>query len=161
MECEPSEIQRTLFVPLLLVWFAAAIFATGAPTTVVRVAAWVAIVIGVLATRFGLQLMFRKGPTLIINEFGIEDKRLGVGQIPWAAVSSVSSYKVRSSPFIELWLSDESAYLSRMPRWKRMAMPIVKATGHSPFVISMSWLTPGFRPVYEYILRFVPAGRNR
>jgi hypothetical protein len=101
--------------------------------------------------------MFRKGPTLIINESGIDDKRLGVRQIPWTAISSVSAYEVRNKPLIELWLSDESTYVSRMPRRQRMFAPILKATGHSPFVISMTFLTPGFRPMYEYILRFVPA----
>ena len=38
-----------------------------------------------------------------------------------------------------------------------MVAPILEANGHSPFVISTAILTPGFRPVYEYILRFVAA----
>ncbi len=155
MECEPSELQRTLFFSLMLVWFIAMIFGISAPLIVVRVVAWLGIVIGVSS----LRQIFRKGPTLIINESGIDDKRLGVGQIPWTAISSVSAFKVpfRNKPLIELWLSDESTYVSRMPRRIRMVAPILKANGHSPFVISMTILTPGFRPVYEYILRFVPA----
>ncbi len=150
-------MQRTFFFPLMLGWFVAMIFAINAPPVVIRVVAWFGIVFGVLAAWFGLKLMFRKGPTLIINEFGIDDKRIGVGQIPWTAISSVSAYKVRNKPFIELWLSDESAYIARLSRWQRMYVPIAKATGNSPFVISTTWLTPGFRPVYEYILRFVQA----
>jgi hypothetical protein len=157
MECEPSELQRTLFFPLMLVWFIAMIFGISAPPLVIRVVACIGIIFGVFAAWFGLKLMLRKGPTLIINESGINDKRLGVGQIPWTAVSSVSAYEVRNKPFIELWLSDESTYVSRLPRWQRMYAPIVKVTGHSPFVISMTFLTPGFKPVYEYVLRFVPA----
>jgi hypothetical protein len=157
MECQPSELQRTLFFPLVLVWFVAMVFGISASPIVVRVVAWLGIVFGVPAAWFGLQLMFRKGPTLTINESGIDDKRLGVGQIPWTAISSVSAYEVRNNPLIELWLSDESTYVSRMPRWQRMYAPIAKATGHSPFVISTTFLTPGFRPVYENILRFVPA----
>ncbi len=157
MECQPSELQRTLFFPLMLVWFIAMIFGISAPSIVMRVVAWLGIVFGVLAAPFGLQLVFRKGPTLTINESGIDDKRLGVGQIPWTAISSVSAYVVRNKPLIELWLSDESSYVSRMPRWQRMCAPIAKATGHSPFVISTTFLTPGFRSVYEYIQRFVPA----
>jgi hypothetical protein len=156
MECQPSELQRTLFFPLMLAWFIAMIFGISASPIVVRVAAWFGIVFGVAAAWFGLQLMYRKGPTLTINESGIDDKRLGVGQIPWTAISSVSAYEVRNKPLIELWLSDESTYVSRMPRWQRMYAPIAKATGHSPFVISTTFLTPGFRPVYEYILQFVP-----
>jgi hypothetical protein len=159
MECEPSELQRTLFFSLMLVWFIAMIFGISDPLIVVRVVAWLGIVIGVSTAWFGLQQMFRKGPTLIINESGIDDKRLGVGQIPWTAISSVSAYKthLRNKPLIELWLSDESTYVSRMPRRIRMVAPILKANGHSPFVISMTILTPGFGPVFEYILRFVPA----
>ena len=157
MECQPSELQRTLFFPLMLVWFVAMIFGISALPIVVRVVAWLGIVFGVPAAWFGLRLMLRKGPTLTINESGIDDKRLGVGRIPWTAISSVSAYEVRNKPLIELWLSDETAFVSRMPRWQRMYAPIAKATGHSPFVISTTFLTPGFRPVYEYILRFVPA----
>jgi hypothetical protein len=157
MECQPSELQRTLFFPLMLVWFIAMTFGISAPPIAVRVLAWLGIVFSVPAAWLGLKLMFRKGPTLTINESGIDDKRLGVGQIPWTAISSVSAYEVRNKPLIELWLADESTYVSRMPRWQRMYAPIAKATGHSPFVISTTFLTPGFRPVYEYILRFVPA----
>lgn len=157
MECEPSELQRTLFFPLILVWFFAMIFGVSAPPIGLRLLAWLGIAIAVPAAWLGLQQMIRKGPTLILNESGIDDKRLGVGQIPWAAISSISSYVVRNKPIIELWLSDESAYISRLPRWQRMYAPIAKATGHSPFTISMAFLTPGFRSVYEYILRFVPA----
>jgi len=157
MECEPSELQRTLLFPLMLLWFIAMIFGISSTSVVVRVVAWFGIVFGVAAAGFGLKLMLRKGATLIVNEFGIDDKRLGIGQIPWTAISSVSTYKVRNAPMIEIWLIDESTYVSRMPRLQRLYVPIAKATGHSPFVISMIWLTPGFQPVYEYIRRFVPA----
>jgi hypothetical protein len=132
MECEPSELQRTLFFSLMLAWFIAMIFGISDLPIVVRVVAWLGIVIGVSAAWVGLQQMFRKGPTLIINESGIDDKRLGVGQIPWTAISSVSAYEVRNKPLIELWLSDESTYVSRMPRRHRMFAPILKATRHSP-----------------------------
>ena len=157
MKCEPSELQRTLFFPLILVWFIAMIFGMSASPVVVRMVSGLGIALGIPAAWFGLQQMFRKGPTLILNESGIDDKRLGVGLIPWTAISSVSAYAIRNRPLIELWLSDESTYVSRLPRWQRMYAPIAKATGHSPFVISMTFLTPGFRPVYEYILRFVQA----
>ena len=159
MKCEPSELQRTLFFSLILVWLIAMIFGISEPPIVVRGVAWPGIVIGVSSAWFGLKQMFRKGPTLIINESGIDDKRLGVGQIPWTAISSVSACKapLRNKSLIELWLSDESAYVSRMPRRMRMVAPTLKANGHSPFVISMTFLNPGFGAVYEYILRFVPA----
>ena len=159
MECEQSKLQRTLFFFLLLLWFIAMIFGISKPPIVVRVVAWLGIVLGVTTAWFSLKQMFRKGPTLIINESGIDDKRLGVGQIPWTAISSVSTYKylLSTKPLIELWLSDESTYVSRMPRRIRMAAPTLKANGYSPFVISMTFLNPGFGPVYEYILRFVPA----
>jgi hypothetical protein len=159
VECEPSGLQRTLFFSLILVWLIAMIFGISEPPVVVRVVAWLGIVIGVSAAWFGLKQMFRKGPTLIVNESGIDDKRLGVGQIPWTAISSVSTYKtlLSTKPLIELWLSDESTYVSRMSRRHRMVAPTLKANGRSPFVISTGILTPGFRPVYEYILRFVPA----
>ena len=159
MECEQSKLQRTLFFSLLLLWLIAMIFGISDSVIAVRVVAWLGIVLGVITGWFGLQQMSRKGPTLIINESGIDDKRLGVGQIPWTAISSVSACKapLRSKSLIELWLSDESAYVSRMPRRMRMVAPTLKANGHSPFVISMTFLNPGFGAVYEYILRFVPA----
>jgi hypothetical protein len=159
MECEQSKLQRTLFFSLLLLWFIAMMFGISDSVIAVRVVAWLGIILGVIPGWFVLQQMSRKGPTLIINESGIDDKRLGVGQIPWTAISSVSACKapLRNKSLIELWLSDESAYVSRMPRRMRMVAPTLKANGHSPFVISMTFLNPGFGAVYEYILRFVPA----
>lgn len=157
MECYPSELQRTLFFPLMLLWVVAMVFGTRDSLFVMRLISWFGIVVGVVAALTGLRTMFGEDPTLTLTESGINDKRLGVGLIPWSAISSVSAYQRYSTPLIELWLADESIYIAKMPRWKRIAGPIAKATGHSPFVISTSFLTPGFRPVYEYILRFVPA----
>jgi hypothetical protein len=159
MECEQSKLQRTLFFFLLLLWFIAMTFGISDSVIAVRVVAWLGIVLGVITGWFGLQQMFRKGPTLIINESGIDDKRLGVGQIPWTAISSVSAFKtpLSNKPLIEIWLSDENTYVSRMPRRHRMVAPTLKANGHSPFLISMTFLNPEFGPAYEYILRFVPA----
>jgi hypothetical protein len=129
------------------------IFGISDSVIAVRVLAWLGIVLGVIMGWFGLQQMSRKGPTLIINESGIDDKRLGVGQIPWTAISAVLACKapLRNKSVIELWLSDESTYVSRMPRRMRMVAPTLKANGHSPFLMSMTFLNPGFGPVYEYI----------
>jgi hypothetical protein len=111
MKCEPSELQRTLFFSLILVWLIAMIFGISEPPIVVRGVAWPGIVIGVSSAWFGLKQMFRKGPTLIINESGIDDKRLGVGQIPWTAISSVSTYKTLLRTAIDRALAFRREYI--------------------------------------------------
>jgi hypothetical protein len=80
MECEQSKLRRMLFFSLLLLWFIAMIFGISDSVIAVRVVAWLGIVLGVIPGWFGLQQVSRKGPTLIVSESGIDDKRLGVGQ---------------------------------------------------------------------------------
>jgi hypothetical protein len=55
----------------MLVWFIAMIFGISEPPIVVRIVASLGIVLGVTTAWFGLKQIFRKGPTLIINESGI------------------------------------------------------------------------------------------
>ena len=160
MECSPSSLQRLGIVLLLTVALVASITALQAQPVVVRVAAWVGLVVSVAAVPLGLQQVLRKAATVTLNESGIDDVRFRVGRIAWDAISSVSVLEIRNQSFIQLWLRDEEAYLVRSTRWRRLLAPIARACGWSPFSISSAFLTPGYKEMYEYMQRFAPARKD-
>jgi hypothetical protein len=157
VECSPSSLQRLGIIILLSGSIVGMICLISAPPLSIRVVAWAGLVFCVLALPVGLQLVFRKTPTLSVNEQGVLDVRLGVGRIPWDAISSISVVMLSNRPMIQLWLRDENTYLARSTRLLRVFAPFARARGASPFSISPAFLTPGFKQVYEYMLRFAAA----
>jgi len=106
---------------------------------------------------FGSLLLFRSGPIVRLSDDGIDDVRLRVGLIPWRDISSVSVYTIRNRPIIQLWLRDADSYLMRWPRWRRALSRLPTSLGYSAFVLDLSFLNPGFGPVYAFISRHVSA----
>jgi len=106
---------------------------------------------------FGLALvviplrMFRKGAQLIINDEGIDDRRLKLGMIPWADISDVSIGAVRSTKFLCVQLVDKNKYFSRLPKWKVALMSANEALGFPGLTLNFSGLTPGVREAWAYI----------
>jgi hypothetical protein len=120
VECSPSSLHRLGIVLLLTAAFVASIAALQAQPVVVRVAAWIALVMSVAAVPLGLRQVLRKAATVSLNESGVEDVRFRVGRIAWDAISAVSVLEITNQWFIQLWLLDEEAYLVRSTRWRRL-----------------------------------------
>jgi len=100
--------------------------------------------------------LFRRGPTVTIDELGVLDRRLGIGPIPWQDISSVSVTQIKRQRFIALWLRNEDDYLSRVPAWRRKLVQANRAMGFSPFCIAFTGLTPGLDEAYARFRARVP-----
>jgi hypothetical protein len=100
--------------------------------------------------------LFRQGPTVVIDEFGVFDRRLGVGPIPWEDIASVSAAQVKSQRLILLWLRNEDQYLSHVSAWRHRLAAANRALGFSPFCMSFTGLTPGFDEAYGRLRARVP-----
>ena len=108
-------------------------------------------VIGVLF--FGLCFVvcirdwLRKGPVLIINEEGIDDKRLRTGLIPWDEVDYIKVADMEagghSNRFLSVHVDDEDKYLARMPGYRRMFARFSPSMGYSVVSIPFNTLSPG------------------
>jgi hypothetical protein len=159
MECHSTPLQSLGFVALILIGGGVLWYARDAPG-LVGVVMWAGMPLLAMAGYFGLRESFRRGPTLIVSDAGLDDRRLNVGMIPWKDISSVSISYVRSTAFLQIWLRDEAAYVSRWPRWRRAFVPFAKAMGNSPFNSNFSFLTPGIASVSAYIKTFVQVAGN-
>jgi hypothetical protein len=81
--------------------------------------------------------LLRRGPTVVIDEFGVFDRRLGVGCIPRQDIASVSAAQVKSQRLILLWLGNEDQYLSHVSAWRHRLAAANRALGFSPFCMSL------------------------
>jgi hypothetical protein len=90
---------------------------------------WMTIVVfgtvGVLFIPGNILILLISRPTIRISPAGIEDRRLGVGCIPWEAIESAAIHSDRAFPrarvpsnyrqYLYLKLKDEEYWTSRMP----------------------------------------------
>lgn len=106
---------------------------------------------------FGLGLValpvmfFRSGPQVVINDEGIEDRRMKIGVIRWEDIRLLSLGSVKSAKFLCVDLSDPETYLSRLPRLGRWLAAANEALGFPALAIGFSGLTPGLKEVWAHL----------
>jgi len=103
-----------------------------------------------------LSQLFRSGPTVVIDDTGVFDRRWGVGRIAWQDIASVSITKVRSRRFISLWLRNEKEYLGRVSSMRAALSRMSENVGYSPFSMNFSGLTPGLDEAYGRLRERLP-----
>jgi hypothetical protein len=154
-----TSIPRTLglvgFVVLATLGSYAAARAASAPP-VIHVAGWVGVALCIFVLVFPLSQLFRRGPTVVIDETGVLDLRLGVGPISWEDISSVSVARVSHQRLLILWLRNEERYRSRLPAWKAALSRMSERVGFAPFSINFAGLTPGVDEAYARLRTRVP-----
>lgn len=110
---------------------------------------------------------WRRGPHLIIDEEGIEDRAGGFGRIAWEDVTAMS---VRHpiggrgrADFLCLQLVDPEKYLCRLPVRQRVLAGGQAAVGYPETVINFAAYRPGLPEsvdqIREILLRRASAGR--
>lgn len=87
---------------------------------------------------------------------GIEDKRMGVGVIPWEEIVSVGTTQVKSSKFLALYLRDPQMYQMQLPWNLRLFSGLNKYFGYSSFSITFADVTPGIDDALAYVRHFHP-----
>ena len=81
---------------------------------------------------------FTRDPRLVIDGEGIEDRRLGLGKIPWSEIRELRLVRMHRVPLLALSLRDPAPWLERLPRLRRFAARTNQRMGLSPFVISLA-----------------------
>jgi hypothetical protein len=146
MECYASKVKLLGWLGLTGVLVGSAYLCTTMPDLVPQVFGWLGVAffgLGfiVLPARF-----FTWGPVLIINETGIEDRRMRIGIFLWEDVTAVSSYSVDGGGMLYITVKNPEKYLARMRWWK----PNVAKT-FAPIEIKCFAFTPGFDEILRYI----------
>jgi hypothetical protein len=103
-----------------------------------------------------LSQLLRHGPTVVIDDLGVFDRRLRIGRIPWEDIASVSVAQVRRQRLISLWLRNEEQYLPQGSAVIRRLAASSRAMGVSPFSMSFMGLTPGLDEAYARLRARLP-----
>ena len=93
----------------------------------------------------------RPGPKVVINNEGIEDRRLGTGLIRWREILHLSIQTVQSHRYLCIDLVDPEKQLAKMPRWRRPICRANRLMGFPEIAIDLSLLTPTLDQVWEYV----------
>jgi|SRR5579883_3266713 len=122
----------------------------------IRVVGWFGMVFCACILVLPLLQLLRRGPTVVIDDSGVLDLRLGVGAIAWDDISSVSVTRLGNQRCISLWLRNEERYLSRVSALSAWLSRAGGAEGLSPFRIKFAGLTPGLDEAYARLRTRLP-----
>lgn len=148
MRCYPSKFKLLGLMGLICLMVGMSYVCTRHQEMIVRVVGWIGV--GFFGLGFGvLPRMLGKGPIVVIDDTGIEDRRWKLGVIPWDDVQSLQMYEIGSSKFLGIELIDPEKYLSRLRRWRRWLAATNRAMGFPSFAISFAGLTPGIDEAWK------------
>ena len=103
---------------------------------------------------------FDRGPCIIINEEGINDKRLALGLIRWSDIERVRMQGLGGAYFISLELFDSESYLSRQPAYTRISNKVWRLYNISPIHIKVAYIDVAPYDLFEMIVSEVESNRS-
>jgi hypothetical protein len=131
-------------------------YAARTATDFVEAVGWIGVVFFGLCTLPILSQLFRSGPTIVIDDTGVLDRRWGVGRIAWEDIASVSITQGKRQRSISLWLRNESEYLGRLSTIRASLRHVSAKMGYSPFLMTFRGLTPGLEEAYARLRERLP-----
>jgi hypothetical protein len=117
----------------------------------------VAVVIGFIQA---VRQLSRRGPIIIINEQGINDKRLGVGVVRWSDVEGARMHGVAGAYFISLQVANREQYLARQPVYIRISNALWRIFDVSPIHIKIAYMDVSAGELFEMIMDEVEESRS-
>ncbi len=153
-----TSIPGTLgWAALVVVATLVSYFAARSDPVPIQVAGWLGVALCALLLVFLLLQLLRRGPTVVIDDSGVLDVRLGVGTIAWGDISSVSITQLGHQRCISLWLRNEDQYLSRASSLSASLSRFgEQVEGLSPFRLKFAGLTPGLDEAYARLRTRIP-----
>lgn len=152
MECRPSRVKLLGLLGLTGLMVAMSYSLTTLHDVLSRSVGWVALVFFGLCLIAEGVMFFRTGPQVIINDEGIEDRRMKIGVIRWEDILSLRIDKVESTKFLCIELVDPEKYLSRLPQRGRWLVTVAERMGFPGVTIAFVGLSPGIQEVWAYLL---------
>jgi len=118
---------------------------------IARVAGWAGLLLFGASMAVGTSRILRPGIRVVINENGIEDRRLRIGVVPWEEVTAIELRTLKSVRTLCVEVNDERKYVERMPTWVRVNAWAGGLFGYPPISINFVGLDPSIEDVWEYI----------
>jgi hypothetical protein len=155
IKTQPGRIITTLVIIALLL--VALYFYFGRMTFLL----WVLLAGVMIAFAMALRQTLDGGPSIVINEEGIDDKRLRMGTIRWCDIKGVRMHGVGGACFISLELFNGQHYLSRQPSYLRISNQIWRFYDVSPINIKVAYMDVLPDELFELIMSEVDLSRSR
>ncbi|HEX3314436.1 MAG TPA: STM3941 family protein [Gemmataceae bacterium] len=151
MECRNSKTKLLGLFLLTCALGAGSYFCTTLPSLKAQIAGWLGVAFfGLGAVAVPVRAL-RGGPQVVIDDDGIDDRRLNVGVIRWEDIRSLSIGTVKSSKFLCIEVAEPEKYLRVLPAWKRKLAELNGALGFPPLTISFTGLSPGIDEVWDHL----------
>ena len=163
MQCAISRVRLLGFLALAVLMFGACyICAFLHGGLIPTVAGWFGFVfIGCVAVK-SIVVMLRPGIRVIVDDDGIEDRRLRIGVVPWEEITAIELCWTGPAKYLCVEVLDPDKYLARMPLHVRLATRANALLGYPPITMTFAGLSPGISEVWEYIqTHHPPPGRAR
>jgi hypothetical protein len=154
-----TSILRTLgWVAFAVLWTAGSysLAAQVSAPAVIHVAGWAGVVLGIYILVVLLSQLVRREPTIVIDDSGVFDRRLGVGPILWGDISSIAITSIGHQRWISVGVRNQEQYLSRVSAISAWLSRVGEKEGLSAFRLSFAGLTPGVDEAYAYLKSKLP-----
>jgi hypothetical protein len=161
MEFRTSAPKTTGLICLGVLMVAASYFAATHARGYEMLVPWFCVSVFSVGVLLGCVQLFRREPSLVMNNEGISGRQVGSQPFKWSDIASVSVEQVRRQKFLCLWLRDQDAYVAALPAARQLMAKASIALGFPATSLSFTALEPGVQQALEYALKHVPAGRNR
>ncbi|HKE01062.1 MAG TPA: STM3941 family protein [Planctomycetota bacterium] len=100
-------------------------------------------------------------PTIVLDETGIADRRLGIGTIAWRDIRRAYARSLEGATFICLEFFEPERYLGRLPLLQRVAGQIWRYFDISPIHVSTGYLDMRHDELFELVLARCEASSGR
>lgn len=109
-------------------------------------------VFGVIA--FSIQLFDRR-PRITIDEFGVDDRKLGVGKILWQDIESVELRKVFTTSFVVLKLANTEKYLAKLGAKSGLVSKLNKKLGNGELNLNLNLVDMKPKAISKILIKHI------
>lgn len=107
------------------------------------------------------QYLLDRRPLIVIDEKGIDDRRLGVGKIDWKDIKSVKLNSGSPNSSIPLKLISSEKYLKNLPGASKLLSRFDGDLKFGIFNITLIGIDTKPQKVYETILKYIPEKQTK
>lgn len=106
-----------------------------------------------LGTLVFLKRLFDNRPRIVIDQYGIFDRTLGVGIIEWQDIERIYTNSIMGSDFISLVLSDNDKYLRRTNKPLAKLFKFNKILGFETINLNLSGINTNSKEVFDSLVK--------
>jgi hypothetical protein len=96
-------------------------------------------------------------PRLIIDEYGVIDRTLGVGRIAWSDIQAAYVRSISGNDFICLELNNSEKYSQKLSKVKRAMATANRNLGFTDFSLNLSGIDSKTDEIFELIMKYCKA----